>query len=41
MRGRRSLRGKPATVDKKELTQVLERRKKRKRIVTEDRQAGA
>jgi len=36
-------RGKPATVDKKELTQVLEgeRRRKRKRIVTEDRQAGA
>jgi len=31
MRGRRNLRGKPATVDKKELTQVLEKGGKEKK----------
>jgi hypothetical protein len=31
MRGRKSLRGKPATVDKKELTQVLGRKEKEKK----------
>jgi hypothetical protein len=31
MRGRRSLRGKPATVDKKELTQVFGKEEKEKK----------
>jgi hypothetical protein len=41
MRGRRSFRRKPATVDRQELTQVLGKEEEKKKIETEDRQAGA